>query len=375
MKVMHVISWLSLGGAEQVAIDLSLGMRERGLGPCIVPLLTPPTALQPISLDMRERLRAGNVRVVEMRGAGGLRIGMLSSVPRLAAFLAREPFDIIHTHGDHADLSVSVATRFLKLRVARTIHNVALWPGRSRLGRFVERGFNQDLVLGVSEEALQAHRDLRSGFGLPVSSHARVITNGVPRVEPAARPADVGARIRLAFFGRAAHQKGLDLLLAAAERLVGIDADYELVIHSDLAGDRSGQAQVARLGTRVKLVPPAVNARALMGAFDVVVMPSRWEGMPLVALESFRTGTPVLAALSPGLREALPAGWPLTVPKEDVAALADMLEAIVTSRIDVKGLRLSAQIHGERFGVDRMVDRYIAAYDDYRSVLTAVNPS
>lgn len=365
MKVAHVVTWLNLGGAEQVATDLCLGMRQRGLEPWFVPLLAEPTIASDMADNMRRQLRDGGVRLKEMRGVGGTKLGMLSAVPRLLAFLAREKFDLIHAHVDHADLATSVAGRVLNLNLARTIHNVTLWPGRPAMGRFAERGFHDDLVVGVSREALDAHKTLRAGFGLELSRHAQVITNGVPEVASAPRPPGAEERIRLAYFGRSTHQKGLDTLLEAAARVVHADADFELVLHTDLAFEASGRAAVERLGHKVTLLPPVSNARALMGSFDALVVPSRFEGIGLVALEAFRAGTPVIGTRAPGLREAMPSRWPLTVDVEDVSGLADLLLAVVTRQIDLHELREPARQHGQRFGVEVTIDQYVNAYDRY----------
>ena len=61
----------------------------------------------------------------------------------------------------------------------------------------------------------------------------------------------------------------------------------------------------------------AASARALMGAADAVVMPSRWEGLPLAALEALASGTPLVATSVRGLRELVVDGRDaLLVPEE-----------------------------------------------------------
>jgi len=375
VRVAHVITWLNLGGAEQVATDLCLGMRQRGLEPWIIPLLAEPASALPIANTIRGQLRDGGVQLAEMRGIGGTKLGMLSALPRLLAFLAGEKFDLIHAHVDHADLAASMAGRVLKRKFARTIHNVTLWPGRPGIGRFVERGFHDDLVVGVSQEALNAHKILREGFGLKLSQHAQVITNGVPEVAAAPRPTSTQGRIRLAYFGRSTYQKGLDILLEAAAHVVRANVDFELVLYTDLAFNAAGRATVERLGPKVTLLPPVGHARALMGSFDAVVMPSRFEGMPLVALETFRAGTPVIATRAPGLCEAMPPRWPLTVDVDDVSALTELLLAVATRQVDLKALRGPARDHGRHFGVEAMVDRYVDAYDHYLGRPDASDPS
>jgi glycosyltransferase involved in cell wall biosynthesis len=77
-------------------------------------------------------------------------------------------------------------------------------------------------------------------------------------------------------------------------------------------------------------------------AADVVVVPSRWEGMSLAVLEALASGACVVAADVTGVRESMPAGARGLVPSEDVGALT---EAVV-DRLRDAGLRAEEGARG-----------------------------
>lgn len=102
--------------------------------------------------------------------------------------------------------------------------------------------------------------------------------------------------------GRVHRQKGQDVLLQAWPHVDAPDARLFIV------GDGPELPQARALATNsVTLVGGVDRAEALewMQAADLLVMPSRWEGMALVPLESLAVGTPVIASDVTGAREAV----------------------------------------------------------------------
>jgi glycosyltransferase involved in cell wall biosynthesis len=65
------------------------------------------------------------------------------------------------------------------------------------------------------------------------------------------------------------------------------------------------------------------DVRPWYAAADVVVLPSRWEGLPLTLLEALSVGRSVVGADIAGIADALPHAAGTLIPSGDVAALAD----------------------------------------------------
>jgi glycosyltransferase involved in cell wall biosynthesis len=74
-------------------------------------------------------------------------------------------------------------------------------------------------------------------------------------------------------------------------------------------------------------VGAASDVRPWLVAADVVVLPSRWEGLPLTLLEALAVGRPVVGSHIPGIAEVLPATAGGLVPAEDPTALAEAIAA------------------------------------------------
>jgi glycosyltransferase involved in cell wall biosynthesis len=130
----------------------------------------------------------------------------------------------------------------------------------------------------------------------------RVIYHGVPgRKESPAVPVLVDPdRLNLAFIGRFDRQKGLDLLLHAFA-----DPALAPITLWLIGGSTLGHKYVIPEQPNVKLIGWVPNTRVdeYISCFDAVIVPSRWEGFGVIALEAMRNGKPVLASRAGGLAE------------------------------------------------------------------------
>jgi glycosyltransferase involved in cell wall biosynthesis len=186
-------------------------------------------------------------------------------------------------------------------------------------------------------------------------------------VGPAPPPADrtelgfpAATRVVLAV-GRLVDQKNH----ALAIRAIGEVPAAGLAI----AGDGELRPELERLAAetgvadRVHFLGLRTDARALMGAADVIVLPSHWEGLPLAALEALASGTPLVATDVRGLRELLTDGENALLVPEDAAALATALRRV----LDDPGLAARLATGGKQVegaGSDaRLVERFLELYE------------
>ncbi|MFJ8664845.1 glycosyltransferase [Streptomyces sp. NPDC093600] len=121
--------------------------------------------------------------------------------------------------------------------------------------------------------------------------------------------------------GRLCRQKGQDVLLAAWPAVAAEFPTARLVFVGD---GPDGERLRAGAPASVRFAGAVADTAPWYRAADLVVLPSRWEGMALAPLEAMASGRPVLVSDVAGARESLPPGHePLClVPPEDPAALA-----------------------------------------------------
>jgi glycosyltransferase involved in cell wall biosynthesis len=219
---------------------------------------------------------------------------------------------------------------------------------------------------------------MRNHFGLP-SSKGMVIHNGRP--EEFFRPRDAATRRRLRqewgiaeddvvaiTIGRLDHEKGYDLLLDALPQLRGSSCWSRLHLVWVGGGPLLPRAtHLARLvaGDRVFLLGERHDVADLLDAADLLVHPSRCEGLPLVVLEAMAKGLPVLATSVGGIPEALDGtGVLLPEPGCDPGFKRSLAEAIATLTGDEKQRRTLGRLARERaekcFTESRMTAAWIA---------------
>ncbi|MFG2001090.1 glycosyltransferase family 4 protein [Spirillospora sp. NPDC048911] len=235
--------------------------------------------------------------------------------------------DVVHAHGLRAGaLAVAACARVAPgpLRFAKggpplvvTLHNAVITGGRTAavygaLERVVARG--ADEVLGVSPDLEERMRAL----GARSVGHALVpapapLTQPGPAVRADVRAElGVGERPLILTVARLADQKGLPALLDAAAGW-GRRSPAPLVV---IAGDGPLEADLrARIEAEhlpVRLLGRRPDVPALLAASDIAVVPSVWEGQPLIVQEILRAGRPLVATRVGGI--------PAMVGVEDAAA-------------------------------------------------------
>lgn len=167
---------------------------------------------------------------------------------------------------------------------------------------------------------------------------------------------------------RFSREKGLDVLIEAFHRAASRrdkEGRWRLLLMGDGPDRPRLERRVQRLGLGDKVFFPGFrpNGRELLGAMDVLVMPSRSEGLGLAALEGLAAGVPVIASRAGGLPEAIDYGrcGRLVAPgcPEALAdAIGDMWANPQLGRDYVK----AGRDHVKRFSPGAVADGYKALY-------------
>jgi glycosyltransferase involved in cell wall biosynthesis len=202
------------------------------------------------------------------------------------------------------------------------------------------------------------------------------IPNGVdlgPFAQPARPPEGFdpgfGPGEYVLFLGRLTRRKGVDLLLHALARIPASEPPRLVVAGAgEEATALHAQALGCGLASRVRFVGRAVGAAKtylLQNALCAVVPSRGWEGFPLVVLECYAAGTPVIATHIAGLADLIQpgrTGW--LVPPESPAALADALCNAYLDRQETKHLGLHARQLAAQHGWDDIARRHLRLYEE-----------
>jgi glycosyltransferase involved in cell wall biosynthesis len=255
--------------------------------------------------------------------------GAIAEARRLRRLVHRVRPDVVHLHSAKAGLAGRLA---LRGRVP-TLFQPHGWSwlaadgatARAALAWERRAASWADVLLCVGDgEAELARRN-------QVGTRHVVIRNGVDlaRFTPAGPARKASARMRLGVgrqvplalcLGRVARQKGQDVLLAAWSGVRRRCPRAELAVVGD--GDLHAALVRGAVPGGVRFVPPVADPRLWYSAADVVVLPSRWEGLSLTLLEALASGCPVIGSDIPGIAEALPGAAGAVVPTGDPAPLA-----------------------------------------------------
>jgi glycosyltransferase involved in cell wall biosynthesis len=169
--------------------------------------------------------------------------------------------------------------------------------------------------------------------------------------------------------GRLAAQKGFGVLLEAAADWRDLDPVPLVVIAGDgpLAGEL--RARAAALGVAAVFPGRRDDVPALLAAAAVFVLPSRWEGQPLVLQEALRAGTPVVATRVGGVPGVTGEDAALLVPPGDARALGAAVRLVLTDTALAARLRAAAARRAAALPSE--ADAVTAALDGYASVMRA----
>ncbi len=325
LRVVHLVEALDTGGLERVVQTLvrhADGRRFRVEVVCAV--------------------RGGQVAMeIEASGAPVRCLGATGYRPRdilRAARLLREiDPDILHTHGHFAGALGRGAAWWSDVpAVVHHLHTIdtTLRGRHRRLERLLARLCRRVLCCSGAVAA-HASADLRIPAGL-----LAVVPNGIDP-PPVSSRSDALALVGrpnppiVGCVGGLTPHKGQAVLLRAIARLPSDALSPTVVLVGDGPERCALEAEATALGlrSRVVLMGERVDARRLLPAFDIVVVPSIGrEGFGLAALEAMDAGVPVVASRVGGLPEVVQDGSTgVLVPPGDAPALAAAIARLLAS--------------------------------------------
>jgi glycosyltransferase involved in cell wall biosynthesis len=372
VHILHLIDGLNVGGAEVLLRDLTEGLAIRGYRVSIGYSTPGPLA--------------------DELAATGLHLTRLPRLARIDPFLLfgmlwlmrSDPPQVVHTHLFKSDFHGRLAARMAGVPVVvSTLHNADIWAQRQLLGALY--GFTArfaDKLIAVSDEVREYHI---AKTGIPAEK-VEVIENGVDvrrfggmeSIANVGRSQPKGWKVRSEFgvsqdailfgiIGRLKPQKDhVNFLKAAAEILYRFPSARFLVV-----GDGPLRAELLKLADELRLFPALMfigqrsDIPEVLAALDVLVLSSRWEGLPVTLLEGMAASKPVVATAVDGINGvAVPDSTALLVPPDNHLALADACLRLCTDPdLRARMGRAGFERVSTRYSLSMMIDKTAGLYN------------
>lgn len=330
-RIALCITDLDRGGAENALVELATRLDSARFEPVVYCLGPRPVDEEASCVPP---LEAAGI-AVHCLGARGVR-DSFRVVRELRRLLRLHSPHLLQTFLFHANLVGRIAARragvrpvVCGIRVAERRARWHLWADR-----LTARLVDHYVCVSHSVAAFsQAEGGLRA-------DRLTVIPNGVEVGRyPAEQKTDLaqfgipnGGRA-IAFVGRLDAQKGLAWLLEALPQIFAQLPDHHLLLVGK-GPEKSNLEQLAHrhgVSSRVHFAGWRPDVPGILAACDLLVLPSRWEGMPNVVLEAMASRLPVTVTDVEGVREILGRqAEGQVVPFGDIAALASAITRILT---------------------------------------------
>lgn len=256
------------------------------------------------------------------------------------------------------------------LPVVRTEHLPYLLTRPVQKAEYRAMLLSVDCRIAVSKAVLDSHAGQGKGRHM-------VVHNGI--THQAAQPLSPERRRELGLkdgdrliltIARFTAQKGHATLVAAASRLREHLGDVKFVLVGKGPERQAVERLIAEhdLTDKFVLMERVDNVGELLTAAEMFVLPSHFEGLPLVLLEAMAVGLPIVATRIGGTMEALGENHPSLVPAGDAGALADaILRTLENAGEAADSAEHARQRLSSNFTADRMASRTAAIYSSLLS--------
>lgn len=356
-SIVHVLSSFGMGGQERLALDLAAIQRRRGHRVTVISLAPPPDG------PLVDEFTKADLEVVRVAKRPGFD---LTLPPRLFRAFRAAGADFVHTHNPQPLIYSSAAARLAGAKAVHTKHGMNPASGKQMALRRGAAKFLSAFVACSGPTAEQAKKQRDCAL-----DKLHVIPNGIRldkfAPDPALRQAmraelGLGDAWVVGTVGRLDELKNHQMLIRAMAPHLG--PKVKLVIIGDGPTRDVLAAAVAKLPdpSTVVLAGQRMDVPKLLPGFDVFTLPSRTEGLPLVVPEAMATGLPVVATSVGGLPTVIDEGVTgFLVPVEEKPLAAALLS--LRDPVRAQAMGAAARVAAlERFGAERMVDRYLELY-------------
>ncbi len=316
-KILHIIDSGGLYGAEVMLLNLVAEQIKQGIEPVIASIGEKNITEKPLE---SEAIRRG-FKIKKIRMTPGPNIfGALN----ILKFARKNNFNLLHSHGYKGNILFGFIPKiFRKLPLITTLHGYTSTIKFTKMKIYEwldQKSLNLlDAVVLVSN-AMKTHPGLKNlnnknihviPNGIPMSDNSVKQLNNIPNQQSDKRIEEFCSRgFIIGSIGRLSTEKGYQYLIKAISLLEKTDINVHLVI----IGEGYEREFLEKLIIQHKLEDKILftgykdDAKSYIPFFDIYIISSLTEGLPITLLEAMQAKTPVIATKVGGIPEVLSNG-------------------------------------------------------------------
>lgn len=298
---------------------------------------------------------------------------LLWNAPKLWRDFAKGDYDIILSHGARVSLLAALFSRRAAVPLVTVEHNIDDWRDARGLRYRIDRWVGKTSVKRIAVSGAVGKMLVDRGIISP--DKIEIIAN---EILPPHRPDSIN-EIRKMFFqtehlkepdlsivtiARFSEQKGHSVLIRAMARVLVDLPSVQLYLFGEgkLEKEIRSLAQSLRIGGSVHFLGSRDNVTELLPIFDLFVLPSLWEGLPIALLEAMGLGLPVIATAVGGIPEVITdrVNGLLVPPGDEEALSIALLESLRNSTMRKEIGEAGFRHFRNNLNFFKMVDRYEA---------------
>lgn len=315
IRVLHVVPSLQIGGLEKMVVDTAMVLNKQIFDSYIY------CTCKEKDLEFFHKLFQKNLPEVQYGRSD--RTLNWQAVKDLKNYIKEKEIDIVHSHAFEAYSVARIAAKLAKKKSVTTLHNTHQWHFTNNLKDKAKRT--------VSKLSAKFATDLMIADSIRIKNHYISIL-GYPeeKIEVLLNPVDTdyfhirnvnskqirteldipGNAIVLANIAKLSTQKNQTFLIDCIAEIKENNQNIYLLIAGDGPNEQELKNRIneKQVQDRVKLLGPRSDIRELLGASDLFVLSSKWEGLPISLLEAMAMELPSLITDVGGISEIIDHG-------------------------------------------------------------------
>jgi len=362
IKLAQITHDLAIGGLQQVVVNICRAIDREKFEVTVI-------CLRDLGEFVPEVERMGiKVRLLPQKQNGTDYFSFL----KLARILKEEKIDVIHTHNTQPFVDGTIAGLMAGVKTIVHTDHARSFPDKRRymfaewlMSHFVYK------IVGVSEhtsrnlmkfERISAKKIVTIPNGIYGSQYKIIVDKekkkkelGIKRNGPI-----LGVGVRLT------EQKGITYLLKAMPKVVREFPDVTLVIagHGPLEPQLKKEAVELKVNDNVFFLGPRLDMPEILKLLDIYVLPSLWEGLPMVILEAMASGCPIIATDVGGTGTAIQNGsnGSLVKAKDAQELSMEIIKLLHNKELRVKYVTNGTKMFDEKYSAEIMTKQYEELY-------------